>query len=588
MGKHPLKMSPFGRHSWLPVVIASLVTEVALSLGPAKSGVAFGASAPGPTFHRDIEPILAGQCVGCHQEGQPAPFALTTYAEVKRHAADIATVTLSRFMPPWLPVEGYGRFADERRLTAEQIAVIQRWVAGGAPEGDPMFELKRPIARGGWQLGEPDYVVEMAETFTLPADGRDIYRNFVIRNPAKEPHNIRAMELRPGSKVVHHAFIQVDETGRSRRQIHKQEGDSGFEGMTPLASGGSAGGHFLGWQPGRGATKSPEGLPWTLPAGCDLVLQMHMQPSGKPENLRPKIGFYFTEKSPTNTPFKMDLRSYAIDIPAGATNYEVQVVYKLPTDVTVVAALPHAHYLGKQLEGFAFLPDGKKEWLLKIDNWDFNWQSDYRFAKPVHLPEGSLLSMRYVYDNSTNNVRNPSSPPVRVRYGLSTTDEMGELWFQMLVDSESKFNRLQADYQRWIAKDVVTFNELMLRQNPTNAHAHVQLGKALYSLGQAKDALNHFRSALRIDRNEEDAHYNLGVLLLDLKQPKLAEGAFLQTIRINPRQFEALNNLGLALLQQQRLDEAELAFREALQVHPGDSNAKENLALVAKLRERSH
>ena len=173
-------------------------------------------------------------------------------------------------------------------------------------------------------------------------------------------------------------------------------------------------------------------LSWELRPNTDLVLQLHLHPSGKPEQVQPSVGFYFTGEPPTNTPFRLNLNPLTLDIPAGASDYSVEDNYRLPVDVELLGVLPHAHYLAKRMEGYAVLPDGSRHDLLLIKDWDFNWQGDYRYAHPVHLPKGTTLAMRFAYDNSSKNVRNPNHPPRRVRYGLQTTDEMAELWFQVL------------------------------------------------------------------------------------------------------------------------------------------------------------
>ncbi|MFO1496776.1 MAG: tetratricopeptide repeat protein [Verrucomicrobiota bacterium] len=539
-----------------------------------------------PTFNRDVAPIVYAHCAGCHHEGESAPFQLLTYPEVKQRARQIAEMTAQHLMPPWLPAEGYGTFADERRLTPAQIKTIERWALAGAPEGPPAAPPPPPALSSGWQMGPPDLVVQMQGVYTLPAEGRDIYRTFVVRNPLKADRYVRAIQFRPNSKVVHHAFVQVDETDQSRR-LDAQDAEPGFPGMSPPSGSASSGGYFLGWQPGRGATRSPEGLPWTLPAGADLVMQLHMQTSGKTEQVQPSIGFYFAEQPAANTPIKFSLSAYDIDIPAGTSNYLVHAEYQLPVDVQLLAVLPHAHYLGKQLEGFALLPNGQKQWLLKIDHWDFNWQADYRYAQPLTLPKGTRLVMQYTYDNSAANARNPHQPPVRVKYGLQSNDEMAELWFQILVASEPEFETFQTDYQKAIVKDVITFNQWMLQQNPTNSHAHVQLGKALYLQGQEKEALDHFRQAIRVNPFEAEAHYHLGVMLLKRNQPELAKGAFQYAIQINPSHVQALNNLGLVLMRQGKLDEAETQFRAALRAHPADSVVRDNLELLEAARRRT-
>jgi len=191
--------------------------------------------------------------------------------------------------------------------------------------------------------------------------------------------------------------------------------------------------------------------------------------------------------------------------------------------------------------------------------------------------------MGFTFDNSSQNVRNPHQPPARVRYGLQTTNVMGELWLQLLPRNTNELRVLQADFDRRLIQEILAFNALMLRQNPTNAHAHVQDGKALVALGRRLEALPHFRRAVEIDPDREEGHYHIGVLLME-GEPANAEKSFVETTRVNPENFKARNNLGLVLISLSRDAEAETQFRAALQLNPNDRRILENLDLVQKRR----
>ena len=220
-------------------------------------------------------------------------------------------------------------------------------------------------------------------------------------------------------------------------------------------------GHFLSWQPGRGPYVTADGSAWTIPEGADLVVQLHLKPSGKPEPIHPEIGLYFTDQPPTNHLFKLLLGSKRIDISPGDRAYVVTDHFRLPVDVQVTALNPHAHYLGKDLQGFATLPDGTRKWLLWIPNWSFFWQGDYRLRQPLSLPAGSDLQMRYTYDNSVANVENPSNPPRRVRYGTQTTDEMAELWVQVTA-APAALQALRQVCSERVLQDIITASEARL------------------------------------------------------------------------------------------------------------------------------
>ena len=486
-------------------------------------------------------------------------------------------------MPPWLPEDGHEELLDKRRLSVEQIGLIGQWAAEGAPEGKDSDLPPLPKWTEGWQLGPPDLVVTMPEAYSLSADGIDVYRNFIIPVPMTEKRFVRAVELRLLSKAVHHAFIRIDPTHESRKLDEKDPGP-GFGGMTRPPNAETPAGHFLGWQPGRGPARAAEGLEWTLPSGADVVLLMHMQPRGKPETIRPSIGFYFTEKPPTNTPTTMSIFTYDIDIPAGATNYNIEQTLKLPVDTDLLSILPHCHYLGKRLEGFAVLPDQSRKTLLLIPDWDFNWQSDYRYEKPVFLPKGTVLGLRYTYDNSTNNARNPNQPPGEVKYGLQTTNEMGELHFQLLAHQANQQQQLEKAASEYAIKDLVRLNQHRLHEDLNDYGAMVELAKANLMLGNPENAVPLLTRVLTAQPRNVDAHFTLGIALMDRTNYRQAEAAFVEALALDPENYRARNNAGLCCLRLGKLDDAIVHFQEALRLHPGDTIAESNLRLTVQAK----
>lgn len=532
------------------------------------------------TFTKDMAPILFKNCSWCHRPSQSAPFNLLSFADAKKRAKEIAEVTGRRYMPPWLPEHGDIEFADERRLNAEELGIIQQWVADGAIEGNSTDLPPLPKWAEGWQLGQPDLVLKMPFAYTLPAVGKDVYRNFVFPIPASSARYVKGVEFQPGNpKVVHHAFINVDETGQSRRLAERQN-PPGFDGMELPDSAIMPGGQLLGWQPGKVPYFVEDGLAWTLKPKSDLVLQMHMNPSGKPELVQPTIGFYFTDRAPTNIPFRIKLANFEIDIPPGVTECPVEQSYVLPVDVSLLRVSAHAHYLGKKLQGFAVLPDGKQHNLISIPDWDFFWQGDYKYAKPVELPKGTKLVMHYTYDNSTNNVRNPNHPPKQVRYGLQTTDEMAELFFQALTRTPEDRELLAKDYFAKLLQISIHYFRYRLGYAPDDATAHMRLGRALFATGQAAEALPQLLTATRLKPDDDQAHYELGFFYLLGKKLSEAEPEFQSVIRLNPNDFQAYGNLGYICLQQRRLPEAKSYFETALRLNPDDAVARRNLGLL--------
>jgi mono/diheme cytochrome c family protein len=556
-----------------------------LGCGASKSSDSPTANRSGPlTFNRDVAPILFQHCASCHRPGQSAPFSLLSYADAQKHAADIVKVTQKRYMPPWLPESGYGEFVGERRLSAEQLEVLRRWVEGGTLEGAAEDLPPTPRWTEGWQLGEPDLVLQLAPPYTLGPEGPDVYRNFVIPVPVNETRYVQALEFRPGNGSVHHVRILIDQAGQSRR-LDEQDPEPGFEGMRPPAK--FPVGHMITWVPGKVPAREPEGLPWVLERDTDLVLQIHMQRTGRPELLQPTIGLYFTNRPPTRPALVIGLLSELIDIPPGEKNYVVERKFKLPVDVQVLSVLPHLHYLGKEVQGFATLPDGTQKWLLLIKHWDFNWQGEYRYRKPLFLPGGSTLTMRYTYDNSDANVRNPNQPSRRVIFGPQSTDEMGELWLQVLPNNANDLAILRREKLRMDSRETAAFYENFLRSHPDDAPAHVGLGKVLGPLGDTSAAAQHFRIALQLNSSQPEAHYYLGLLLFDEQKFDEARAEFKGELSVNPNYYKAHVGLGMVCIEEENLVQAETHVRAALALNPKDAGVQQMLARIVKAKAES-
>jgi tetratricopeptide (TPR) repeat protein/mono/diheme cytochrome c family protein len=523
------------------------------------------------TFNRDIAPLVFQNCAACHRPGEAAPFPLLSYEDVRQRAEQIVEVTHSRFMPPWLPKQGYGEFVGERRLTDAQIELFARWVEQGTVRGDPSDLPAVPEFNAGWQLGEPDLVTRMPEAYTLQAEGTDVFRNFVLPIPIESSRFVKAVELRPGNnKVMHHANMLVDQTGDARR-LDQQEPEPGFGGMENLNVAQRPSGHFLSWKIGTPTFSGAEEKAWRLDVDTDLMVNMHMLPSGKPEQIQAEVGFYFTDTPPSEPPLALLQleRDSKLDIPAGKQEFVVTDTFQLPVDVEVLAVYPHAHLLGKDLQGYALLPDGRKKWLIWIEDWDWNWQAVYRYAKPLSLPKGTTLTMRYTYDNSIENVRNPNHPPQRVVAGNRTEDEMAHLWVQVLPRNN---------------EDLHLFNEGTARHQllkyPNNIERRVGLGIALTGQGRLVEATDEFREVIRVRPDHANAHYNLGCVLRLQKQLDEASEHFEQALRVKPHHAEAHNNLAIILHEQGRFQEAVGHYREALRIRPNFALTHNNLGLA--------
>jgi Flp pilus assembly protein TadD len=541
---------------------------------------AFTPAIAGPTYTADIAPLINDRCGMCHHPSGSAPFSLLTYADVKRRATQIADVTNRRFMPPWKADPENGPFIGQQPLSDDEIARIRQWVDAGAPEGPPQNANGATPLRHwteGWQLGAPDLVVSLPQPYTLQAEGTDVFRVFVIPLPVDRLRFVRGLEFRPGNpKVVHHANIRVDRTGTSRALDEADEGP-GYSGLIPH-SAQYPDGHFLGWTPGQVAPLLPADLAWRLDRQTDLVVQIHMQPSGKPEVVQPSIGLYFGDRPPARTPAMLRIGRQSIDIPPGEKTYTITDSYTLPVDVDVQAVQPHAHYRARDVRGDAKLPDGTVKPLIHIRDWDFRWQHVYRYAAPFRLPKGTTVSMRYVYDNSPQNLRNPEHPPTRARWGQRSSDEMGDLWIQVLTRDEPDLDKLSADFRPKVATEDAIGYEMEIAGTPGDAALHDDAAMLYLELRRYDEAIRHFRTSLTLKPGSAVAHYNLGTALTFARRFDEAAREYQAAIGIDPRYPKAHNNLGNVFLAQKRYDEAVREFEEVTRLQPDSVSALANLA----------
>lgn len=380
------------------------------------------------TYHRDIAPILYAQCADCHREGEAAPFTLLSYDDACRHAAQMVDVTQSRFMPPWHPEPGFGHFQNERRLTDQQIAMIQRWVQAGKPAGNPADEPPRPRFTPGWQLGTPDLILKMDEAYALSEAGPDVHQHFVLPTGIKRNRLVAAVEFRPGNpRVVHHACFYVDDTGSARKLDAKQT-DVGYGSF--VGPGFANTGALRSWLPGMSPQRLPEGTGQPLKGDSDLVLEIHYQRSGKPETDQSTVGIYFAPTSARHEVAELQVMNKALIIPAGEKRYRHLASYTLPAAATLLDAAPHLHLLGREMKAIATKPDGTVVPLIWIKHWDFNWQGQYLYVNPVALPQGTRIDVEAWYDNSAENPLNPHSPPQAVSWGEQTHEEMAICHFR--------------------------------------------------------------------------------------------------------------------------------------------------------------
>jgi mono/diheme cytochrome c family protein len=398
------------------------------------------------TFNKQIAPIIYSNCSSCHRPGEAAPFSLLSYQDVAKRGTLIATVTQSRFMPPWKAERTAYAFKDERRLKDSDIALIADWVKQGMPEGKSEDAPASPKFASGWMLGEPDLIVEMPSAYHVPADGPDIYRNIAVPLGLTEDKWITAIDMKPSARsVVHHVLYFADPAGKAHERP-AQGTEPGYNGMRPGGEAEPLGGWAVGAQPHFW----PDGLALPVKKGSDLVIQYHFHPTGKPEAEKSLVGFYFAKKPPARTLAAIQLPpAYSLfsglNIPAGEKDFVIRDSYTLPVAFDAVSIGAHAHYIAKELKMTATLPNGDVKTLLWIRDWDFSWQDRYVFEQSVPLPKGTKLDVEIHWDNSAGNPRNVSNPPIEVKWGEQSKDEMGSVTVTGVPHEESDLIALRQD-----------------------------------------------------------------------------------------------------------------------------------------------
>lgn len=552
-----------------------------------------------PTWASHVAAIVYRSCTPCHRPGQPAPYSFQSYDEFFKKRSFVIEVMESGYMPPWQPT--HGEFVGDRSLPKEDIAAIKSWVEAGAPRGDQDKEPKLPEFADGWQLGQPDLIVRMPDVLVVPSTGPDIVRNFVVPIATERMRFVAAVEVRPGNAAVHHAVLAVDRT-RQSRDASGRDGQPGFAGMT-LAAAIPPDGHFMGWTPGKTVRRAEDGMAWRLFPGDDFVLQIHAVPVGKEERIQPEIGIWFTDK-PTRRSYELlMLFSEEIDIAVGVEDFVLRDHLVLPVPVTLHAVYPHAHYVCRRMRSIATLPDGTKQVLFAIDSWDFDWQDDYRYQKPVTLPAGTRIAIEYVYDNSVNNQNNPMRPPKRVQFGQDSADEMGTCTFSVtLHNPQDRPMLMMATTDRDLEKLPNAWNLLMRKSqierergnfagaekaierackiSPGAAAVWFERGMLCEATHKLDEAVASYRQALSIHADHAMAHMQLGTLFGRSGNDAMALKHFGHAVKVLPNSARAHNNFATANFAANKLAVAERHYRRAVAISPEYFNAQFNLARV--------
>ena len=553
----------------------------------------------GPTWSSDVAAIVYRSCAPCHRPGQPAPYTFLSYDDFFKKRSFAIEVMESGYMPPWQPT--HGDFVGDRRVSAADIATVKEWVDAGAPRGDEAQEPKAPVFSAGWQLGQPDMIVRMQDVLAVPASGPDVVRNFVVPIEVERMRYVAAVEIRPGNAAVHHAVLAVDRTSQSRAAA-QQDQQPGFPGMT-LGAAMPPDGHFMGWTPGKSVRRAEAGLAWRLYPGDDFVLQLHAVPVGKVEQVQPEIGIWFTDQ-PTRMVYDLlMLFSEEIDIAPGDDDFVLRDHLVLPVPVTLHAIYPHAHYVCRSMRSTATMPDGSRRLLFSIEDWDFDWQDDYRFRTPVSLPAGARIEIEYTYDNSDKNDNNPIRPPRRVRFGQESADEMGTCTLSVTLNNpRDRAKLMMATTDRDLEKLPDAWNLLMRKAqlererggfvaaekaidracqiSPGAAAVWFERGMLCEATHKLEQAVSSYRRALSVDANHAMAHMQLGTLFGRSGNDAMALKHFGAAVKVLPNSARAHNNFATANFAAGKLDLAERHYRRAVAISPDYFNAQFNLARV--------
>ena len=404
-------------------MIRSLSTSLALCL---TSAAAFAAntSAPAATFSKNVAPILYSRCVGCHRPGEAAPMSLIDYKDVRPWAKSIKAAVLQHTMPPWLADSSIGHFSNDRRLSQAEINTLVNWVDAGTPEGNASELPAAPKFETGWTIGKPDMVVDMGTDFDVPAEGVVPYKHFTVDPGFTEDKWVERAEIRPDKReVVHHVIVYILPPGVPQSAA---EGERRGERREML----------VGFAPGDPATIFEPGTARLIKAGSKLIFQMHYTPNGKPYKDRSYIGIILARQAPKYRAFITNAGNGTFVIPPGDPNYEVKSSWEAKEDVQMTSLMPHMHVRGKDYKYTVVYPDGRREVILSVPKYDFNWQLTYELKERLNLPKGTRIEGLAHFDNSPNNKYNPD-PTKEVRFGPQTWEEMMLGWFTYVVPVEA-------------------------------------------------------------------------------------------------------------------------------------------------------
>ena len=494
-------------------------------------------------FSEHIAPIIYNNCTSCHRAGEIGPMPFTNYAEVQAWASMIEYVTDIGYMPPWKPDPNYTKFIGERFLSDQEVQTIKDWVAAGTPQGDPSLEPPVPTFPTGSQVGIPDAVLTMAQPYTVQGNNQDDYRVFVLPSGFTQEKEIAAIEFRPGNKkAVHHALIAY-ETNGAAAALDAQSPVYGYHAYGDF--GVQTDGMFTAYTPGIQTIKYADGLGKKVPAGADILIQVHYAPLPTNETDQSSLNIFFADNAVQRDVEELWILPNVLDggffsffiLPNQVKQFHGS--YIVQQDVSLLSVYPHAHLLGKSWEVFAVPPQGDTINIIKIDDWDFNWQGNYIFDKMKKIPTGSTIHFYTTYDNTTNNPNNPSNPPAYVSWGEGTTDEMFVAFFEWVPYQPGDEN---------IVLNTDNYNTLFTKPShklypiyPNPAQGEITLG---FSLVEGEKITIDIYDVVgkQIKRLVDNTLYPFGHHKLSLQTADLPSGSYMVSFRTE-RGFVATERL---------------------------------------------
>jgi hypothetical protein len=426
-------------------------------VGLAWAVAAMGADSKAPaavTFHKDVLPVLQKNCQGCHRAGEAAPMSLVTYQESRPWARAIKEAVLTKRMPPWFADPAHGKWTNDRSLSQADRDILVAWADTGAREGDAKDAPPPRQFVAGWNIGQPDAEFEMPADYEVPAQGTIEYTYYVVPTNFTEDKWVQKAEIRPGNRaVVHHVIAFIRKPGS--KWLREAKAGEPFVPRKKKEGGrdeGEGSGEFLvGFAPGTVPEALEPGEGKLIPAGSDIVFQMHYTANGKAGRDRSKVGMIFAKEPPKYRVFTAAAMNRKFVIPAGAPNHRVDSEITFYEDGVVTAFLPHMHLRGKAFEYRVVYPTGEKQVLLRVPRYDFNWQLSYYLEKPLVMPKGTKIECSAHFDNSANNPANPN-PNIEVKWGDQSWEEMMIGFFDVRIpvekDPEAIFRKPKTQQNR--------------------------------------------------------------------------------------------------------------------------------------------